>query len=260
MSIAVITGASSGFGWEFASQIDSLGFSEIWLVARRRERLEELSSTLSTPSRVVVCDLQKSEEIERELLEPLKKAGVEVSLCINNAGFGKVGAFAEIDVQEQLDCIDLNCRALVHVTHGLIPLMKKGGAFLHVSSMASFFPLGGFAVYAATKAFVTSFSIALQAELEDRDIHSMALCPGPTETEFSKRAHSRGEDSLFTHKAQVAPIVKKALNDLKRRGSLSLPARGEAFQYLLSRLLPSSMVARLSYKKIMRSLTKRVGQ
>lgn len=255
MTIAIVTGASAGFGREFASQLDSEELDEIWLIARRKERLDTLAAELNTPCKVLPCDLMNGTEIAEVVGSALKEAKPTVRYCINNAGFGKVGPLSELDKSAMLDMVDLNCKAVVHLTHLVIPYMKKGGAFIHTSSMAGAGPLGGFAVYGATKAFVTSFSMAIEAELKERGIHSIAVCPGPTKTEFSKVAHSGStrSDSVFNKKDSVEDVVKKALKDTKEKRSISLFGMKNHFLYLLSRMLPAFLVSKISYHTIMKT-------
>lgn len=260
MAIAIVTGASAGFGWEFARQLDSEGLDEIWLIARRKERLETLAAELTTPCKVLPCDLMSGAEINRVIAPVLKEEQPVVRYCINNAGFGKVGPLSELDKSAMLDMVDLNCKAVVHLTHLVIPCMETGGAFIHTSSMAGAGPLGGFAVYGATKAFVTSFSMAIEAELKERGIHSIAICPGPTKTEFSKVAHngSTRSDSVFNKKDSVEDVVRKALKDTKEKRSISLFGLKNHFLYWLSRMLPAYVVSRLSYRTIMKTPKKRL--
>lgn len=261
MAIALITGASAGFGVEFAKQLDREELSEIWLIARRTDRLEALARELTTTCRIITCDLQSSTQIDEELKELLISEKPTIQYCVNNAGFGKVGPLSELDNDAMLDMVDLNCRAVVHLTHLVIPYMQKGGAFIHTSSMAGAGPLGGFAVYGATKAFVTSFSMAIEAELKEHGIHSIAVCPGPTETEFSKVAHSGStrSDSVFNKKDSAESVVRKALIDTKAGRSISLHGFKNHLLYTLSRMMPAALVSKLSYYTIMKTPKKPIG-
>lgn len=261
MSIAIVTGASAGFGWEFARQLDSEGLDEIWLIARRKDRLQELATLLSTPCRILPCDLMQAAEITEVVAKTLKEQSPKVRYCINNAGFGKVGPLSNLDKEDMLNMVDLNCKAVVHLTHLVIPHMERGGSFIHTSSMAGAGPLGGFAVYGATKAFVTSFSMAIEAELKEREIHSIAVCPGPTQTEFSKVCHSGStrSDSVFSKKDAVEDVVQKALRDTKRGRSISLYGLKNHLIYLASRMMPSFLVSKISYRTIMKSPKKPIG-
>ncbi|ERP31745.1 SDR family NAD(P)-dependent oxidoreductase [Chitinivibrio alkaliphilus] len=252
MSIALITGASSGIGREFVRQLDSQGFHELWIVARRKERLAAVAAECTTPTKAIVCDLSRTEEIEKTLRPLIKNAPHPFSCVVNNAGFGKVGRVSQLSREGQMTMVDLNCRAVVAVTHLVLPYMDTSGTLIQVSSAASFGPLGGFAVYAATKAFVTSFSLALWAELAEENIHVMAMCPGPTESEFSRVAHEEGKSpsAIFDSKYAVAPVVEKALRDAAQKKRYSIYGKKEQFLFHLRTLLPDSFIARASLKKI----------
>lgn len=251
--IAIITGASSGLGAEFARQLDSEGLSEIWLIARDQERLDSVGSELKTPTRSVVCDLSSAEEIESVVGTLLLEEKPEIRFCVNNAGFGKIGPLHMLKRDDMTGMVDVNCRAVVQITHMVIPFMKAGAAFIQTSSAASYTPIGGFAVYAATKSFVTSFSIAIQAELKELGIHSCAFCPGPIETNFSKRAHegSVRSDSVMKKKADAAPAVRKAILDAKRGRSVSLYGIAYHLMAAFTRFVPRKFLADVSYKKVM---------
>lgn len=251
--IAIITGASSGLGAEFARQLDSEGLSEIWLVARDLERLDKVGSELKTRTKSVVCDLSSSENIESIMGTLLKNESPDVKYCINNAGFGKIGPLHKLNRSDMTGMVDVNCRAVVQLTHMVVPYMKSGAAFIQTSSAASYTPIGGFAVYAATKSFVTSFSVAIQAELQELGIHSIAFCPGPIETDFSRRAHegSVRKDSVMKKKADAAPAVRKAINDAKRKRTISLYGIAYHLMALFTRFIPQKFLADVSYKKVM---------
>lgn len=255
MSIAIITGASAGFGWEFAKQLDKLQLDELWLIARREDRLAKLAAELKTPCKIIACNLIEKDAVDEALRPLLKNENPHIKYCINNAGFGKVGPLKELNDNDMLNMVDLNCRAVIHLTHMAIPYMDRGSAFIHTSSMAGFGPLGGFAVYGATKAFVTSFSMAIEAELLEAGIHSIAVCPGPTETEFSKVAHSGStrSDSVFKKKDSVQAVVKKALKDTRKRRSISLFGLKNHLLFSLSKFLPSFLLSKISYKTIMKT-------
>lgn len=201
---ALITGASSGLGAEFARQLAPYARGMV-LVARRRERLDELADELrrihmGLEVRTYGADL--SDEGKRvELVSWLNEEGIAVDFLINNAGLGDHGRFAAGDWQRVKSMLDVNIGALTHLTHLLLPSMLKSGraAVLNVSSVASFFPLPNMAVYSATKAYVTSFSEALAIELKPSGITVTALCPGPVPTEFFDTATREGELDMSDH-------------------------------------------------------------
>lgn len=251
--IAIITGASSGLGAEFARQMDAEGLSELWLVARDEERLKSVSESLKTPSRIITCDLGVEADIDAAVGSLLESEKPTVKYCVNNAGFGKIGPLHRLDRNDMTTMIDVNCRAVVQLSHMVIPYMTKGGCLIHTSSAASFGPLGGFAVYAATKSFVTSFSIAIQAELEEQGIHSIAACPGPIETDFSRRAHigSVRKDSVMKKKADAVPMVAQAIRDAKKKKSISVYGFKFQMMHRMAKFFPAKMMADVSYKKVM---------
>ena len=188
MNIAIVTGASSGLGRSFIRQLDRQGgLDEIWGVARRRERMEELAAQLSTPMRSLALDLTKTESVET-LRALLQETGADVRVLVNSAGFGKFGTYGDMTLQETADMIDLNCRAAVALTAAAIPHMSRGARILEICSSAAFQPLPGFNVYAATKAFLLRYSRALRWEVAPRGIKVTAVCPGWIKTEFMQVA------------------------------------------------------------------------
>ncbi len=253
--VALITGASSGLGAEFARQLDSENLSEMWLIARNSEALNKLSDELKTPCRIVVCDLTDENAINAIIGALLESEKPEIKYCINNAGFGKIGPLHKLNRKDMTSMVDLNCRAVVHLSHMVIPFMKSGSALIHTSSAASFAPLGGFAVYAATKSFVTSFSYAIEAELKELGIHSIAVCPGPIETNFSANAHkgSIRSDSVMKKKVDPAPVIRKALRDTKRKRSISVYGGKFLLMRFLARVVSPLAMAKVSLKQVMKT-------
>ena len=222
MNIAIVTGASSGLGWEYAKQLAPRPeVDEIWLVARRRERLEELSQKLvGAEGRVFATDLTDPEQTA-ELYDALEREKPTIAWLVNNAGFGAIGPFEEIDIDTHLTMIDLNVRALTKLTYRALPYCTAGSRILQIASSAGFGPLGNFAVYAASKSYVLNFSNALATELAPRDIHVTAVCPGPVATEFSSIAHRDGVDkSPEFINAKPGDVVRKSISDA-RKGKLN---------------------------------------
>lgn len=200
----MITGASSGLGAEFACQLAPYARGLV-LVARRRERLDELAAELRAihpglDVRTYGADL--ADELQRAgLARWLEAGGVTVDFLINNAGVGDHGDFAAGEWGRVKQMLEVNISALTHLTHLLLPSMIRSGraAVLNVSSVASFFPLPHMAVYSASKAYVTSFSEALAIELRPLGITVTALCPGPVPTEFFDVATRRGDGAAADH-------------------------------------------------------------
>lgn len=178
MKIAVVTGASSGIGREFAVQIAGKygKMDEIWLIARRKDRLIELQKELRLPVRVFAMDLTDNEDMNT-FDGFLKENNPDIKLLVNCAGYGKTGRFDELDIYEQCGMIDVNCKALTLFTGLCLPYISNHSRIINVASAAAFSPQPGFNVYAATKAYVLSFSRALNAELKSRKITVTAVCP-----------------------------------------------------------------------------------
>ena len=188
MKIAIVTGASSGMGREFVYALDREGkYEEIWVIARRADRLESLKTECKTAFRPIALDLGKAESFDayRTLLETEKP---NVSVLVNCAGFGKFGTYAEIPTEVACEMIDLNCKALVRMTEYTLPYMHTGAHIVELDSLSSFQPVPYIGVYGATKAFVLSYSRALNVELRPRGIKVMAVCPGWVRTDFFDRA------------------------------------------------------------------------
>jgi len=193
MKVTLITGASSGIGEEFARRLAAEGHNLV-LVARSEKALHELCDELMLEHKItahyVALDLSRA-DADQQLSDETEKHGFEVDWLINNAGFGSYGDFIKLDRDRELQMIDLNIRSLVALTHRYLPAMRerRSGTIINVSSAASFQPIPFFATYAATKAFVTSFSEAIAEENRPFGIKIMALCPGSTKTNFFAAAN-----------------------------------------------------------------------
>src|SRR6187402_3299542 len=227
---ALITGASSGLGSEFARQLAPHA-SALILVARRLDRLEALKSELERPGLVIHCHAADlADEVQTEaLLASLAASGERVSLLINNAGLGDHGFFEESEWSRVEAMLDVNIKALTRLTHAIMPdLVRAGsGAILNVSSIASILPLPKMAVYAASKAYVTSFSEALRGELRDTGVSATALCPGPVDTEFfvmAERADGRDAMPAPEHfKVPAEEVVRAGLAAVERDRARVIP-------------------------------------
>jgi len=254
---ALITGASAGIGSEFARQLAGRARSMIF-VARRDERLIELADQLQREHPALVVHIRKVDLADLEqlqaLLEWLDREKLEVDLLINNAGLGDSGPFAESNSDRNKEMTTVNVAALTLVTRHFLPQMiaKHRGAILNVSSSAGFLPIPGSAVYAATKAYVTSFSEALRAELRGTGISVCALCPGPVVTEFQQVAKRDGVQPDIGPKflvVTVEQVVRDALAALEADRPLVIPGFAMKLLMLLARLMPLPVlrwVARMS--------------
>jgi short-subunit dehydrogenase len=251
---ALITGASAGIGREFARQLVGRAGSLV-LVARRLDRLEELRDELikQDPNLNVHCravDLSQQREVE-ELAVWLSCEGIPIDFLINNAGLGDRGTFATAEPERVRQMLAVNIVALTTLTHALLPgmLEKKRGAILNVSSTAGFLPLRKLAVYAASKAYVTSFSEGLRAEVRKKGIVVSALCPGPVATEFSSVARrSVGKPPApspsFTH-VPVEDVVRAGLNAIERNKPVVVPGIIMKIAMVLVRLTPMPILRRV---------------
>ena len=246
MRIAVVTGASSGMGKEFVHQISRTEkLDEIWVIARRIDRLEELKKEItSTVIRPISLDLTKEESLEayRAMLEAEKP---DVAILMNASGFGKFGTFAEMSLDSMMSMIDLNDKAYVAMTYLTLPYMKEGGEVYQLDSLSSFQPVPYIGVYGATKAFVLSFSRALNVELKKRKIKVMAVCPGWVKTEFFD--HAVHDDTIvYYNKFFTAEgVITRALRDMKRGKDVSVCGASIRAQVLLTKLLPHRIVMKI---------------
>ena len=248
MKIAIVTGASSGMGREFVLQLSQYAeVDEIWVIARRQEALESLKEEVSVPVRPVCLDLTRSDSFDAfaKLLEAEKP---DVKLLVNAAGFGKFGKFDQVSLQDDCLMIDLNCKALVMMTRLVLPYMKRGSHVLQLDSLSAFQPVPYITTYGATKAFVLSYTRALNQELKGTGIRMMAMNPGWVKTEFFNHAMltNGNEVQYFNHLYEAKDCVRTALRDLyKTKKDYSvhgLPIKGQVW---LVKLLPHSIVMRV---------------
>lgn len=239
-NIAVVTGASSGLGRQYVINLDKENLDEIWVIARRREKLEELQNEVRTPLKVLPLDLLKQESIDRYKSElESGPEGLNIKYLINASGYGRIGRYDDIPLQDIDDMIMLNCRAAVDITQLSLPYMTKGSHIMEICSVAGFKPLQYFNVYAASKAFLLRYSRALGRELLPRKISVTAVCPyWMKETEFISRAEKTENNAgskkyikgffLPAHKKSTAAV---SLSDAKRGMPVSTPSIfGTAFR------------------------------
>lgn len=248
MKIAVITGASSGMGREFVRQAGYFyrSLDEIWVIARRKERLESLRKECRVPLRIFDGDLLKK-QVYKQYHNELKEKKPDIRMLVNAAGFGKSGTFSEIaseDKKLQPDMIDLNCRALTRMIQLSLPRMSRGSRIINLASAAAFCPQNGFAVYAATKAYVLSLSRALSSELRSRGIIVTAVCPGPVDTEFFQVSGELTDPLKKLTMAKAPAVVHKALKDSRKRREVSVYGASMKAARIGARLLPHRLILR----------------
>lgn len=248
MRIAVVTGASSGMGKEFVLQLSQyIQVDQIWVIARREAALESLQTQVSVPIRAISLDLcsMDSYEVYRELLA---QENPDVKLLVNAAGFGKFGDFQNIPLEEDLRMLELNCGALVAMTRLTLPYMHHGSHILQLDSLSAFQPVPYIATYGATKAFVLSYTRAINQELKMRGIRVMAMNPGWVKTEFFNHALKTNDSKVqyYNHLYEAKDVVATGLKDLyttKKDVSIhGLPIRN---QVRLVKLLPHSIVMKV---------------
>ena len=250
MKIAVVTGASSGMGLEFAKAIDAEEtLDEIWLIARRGDRLEALAKELRAPARILTLALGRPESFEeyKKLLEAEKPL---ISTLCNAAGFGRFALFTETELDVNLAMIDLNDKALVAMTQLSLPWMKRGSRVINLDSLSAFQPVPYQCIYGSTKAFVLSFSRALNVELEPRGIRVMAVSPGWVKTEFFDHAVSdNGAVTYYDVLWEPADVAKRAMRDYKKGKDVSILGHRVRRQVLLVKLLPHRLVMKVWMKQ-----------
>ena len=240
--ISIITGASSGMGRDFVRMIDMTEkCDEIWVIARRREKLEELKSEEGKVIRPIELDLSKNESLA-EYSKLLEEEKAEVVALVNAAGFGKFGNFEDIPLEEQMNMIDLNCKALMAVTYITLPYMPEGSHVYQLGSQSSFQPVPYLTTYGATKAFVVSFTRALNRELKKRKIKLMAICPGWVKTEFFDRAVHDDTITYYSKFYESRDVVGKAVKDMNKGRDMSVYGGLINWQRFLAKILPHKMV------------------
>lgn len=268
--IAVVTGASSGIGAGTAEQLvreasfrmhgargpkaretEAWDFREVWLVARRAERLQEQVARLSAldPERKYrsFCGDITDSAFCRALAGTAREEGVSVSWFIHSAGNGFAGLFSEVPEEKNSGCAELNCTASVRLLGLFLPFIPRGGRIVVLASAAAFFPQPAFAVYAASKAFLLFFSRALGRELRPKGISVTAVCPGPCKTEFLERAHAgrRIPSYKMLFASDCGTVVRRLVKCALRRRKLCLPSLSAKLLYAARKGIPDSLVLSL---------------
>ena len=243
--IVLITGASAGLGVKFARQLAARG-SRLVLVARRKERLQALAEELGN-ARAVALDLTQA-GAAGQVMNDLASHGEHVDLLINNAGFGFTGPVAEIASEKQRDMVTLNCTLLTELAQAVLPgMIERGrGGILNVASTAAFQAAPRFAVYAATKAYVLSFTEALHEEVRGQGVHVSCLCPGPTATEFFDAAGMKPDGAFKSLMMQADEVVRIGLAGLDRNEAVVVAGAMNKVGAVGAQLLPRSWMRKIA--------------
>ena len=247
-SIALVTGASSGIGAELARGLATRGHN-VGLVARRRDRLEELAAELSgVRAEVLEADLE-TESGRDALAQQIERLGMRVDILCNNAGFGTYDDFTKLDRERELAEVRTNVEAVVDLTGRYLPGMcdRGQGAVLNTASTSAFQPIPGNATYAASKAFVLSFSEALHTEVAGTGVTVTALCPGPVKTEFQDVADAHDFASKLPKPLWVSPeaVAEQALKAVERGARVVTPGVGNRVSGAVSRATPNALLLRV---------------
>lgn len=241
--VAIVTGASSGIGREIAIQLSRRGY-DVVLVARRLDRLEQLTKELPTKSKIIVADLENLEDCY-SLYEQTKQ--LNCTILINSAGFGAFGSYTEIPLEKELSMIDVNIKSVHVLTKLFLSDFKKRnkGYILNVSSVAGVMPAGPYmAAYYASKAYVTSLSSAVNQELaeEKSDVYVGSLCPGPVNTEFNQVAGAAF--SLKSIDARTCAVY--GVNQMFKKNSLIIPGASIKAAAILAKIAPRKLVIKIA--------------
>lgn len=246
-TIAFITGANSGIGKEFTNLITQYDFiDEIWAIARDSDRLNELKRKCGQKVRVFSMDLSERNNIDAlELL--LKNEKPNIAYLINCAGFATFGDYSTVSKQRDVGMIDTNITALVSICDICIPYMQEGAHIINMASQAAFQPVPYQNVYSATKAFVRSYTRALNVELKDKQICATAVCPGWMNTRLIERANigAKKATNKFSFMVEPLPVAEKALKDANKSRDMSVYGLAIKLAHILSKLLPQRLLMKL---------------
>ena len=234
--IAIVTGATGGLGKEFTKLLYQENLDEIWAIARNHQKLQGLREELGEKVILFSKDVSTREGIA-EIAERLADERPKVCYLINNAGIGKMGTYNDFTMDEVEQFVSINSRSIVMLCMSVIPYMGKGSHILNISSQASFQPLPYLNLYAATKAFVTSYSRSLNVELRNCGITVTAVCPGWVDTDLLEKEWN-GKEIRFPGIVKPRPVVQKALRDAQRGKDMSVYGLYVNSQQLFSKLIP----------------------
>ena len=242
-AIAVITGATGGLGQEFVRCVLKENIDEIWAVARNEKRLNALKEKFGDTIRPVRCDLANSSDLA-DLFALTESEKPDIRLLINNAGIGKMGSSAEFPDGDVVQEIDINCKAVCLLCSHAIPFMKPGSRILNISSASSFQPVPYINLYAASKAFVRSYTRALNVELRSKGITCTAVCPGWIDTEMLSKEYN-GKPVKFPGLVTPDRVAVKALRDSAKGRDMSVCTLFVKYEHYLSKVLPHKWLMKI---------------
>lgn len=246
MDTAIVTGASSGMGRDVVLQLSQRADPPkmIWAIARNVEKLDAVKAQAASPVRVISADLTNQEDIAK-VKALLAEEKPRVDFLANIAGFAKFGEYGSISEKDVVDMIQLDVQAVVEMTYITIPYMPEGASILEWASVAAFQPLPALNVYAACKAFVLSYSRALNNELQERGISVTAVCPGWTKTPFLEKAKENASSDAvktFLFAAEPQNVVRKAIKDGLAHKAISIYGLPQKIQWFFAKILPAPFV------------------
>ena len=249
----LITGASSGIGEAFANTLDKLG-AKLILTARSKDKLEQMVSSMNNAASIP-GDLSKK-EFPQELYAKVNEMKLKVDILINNAGFGYSGKFLDNSMENYNEMINLNICSLTHLTHLFMKdmLENKSGGIINISSLASFQPIPFFSIYAATKAFVTSFTLSLYEEYRGKNIKILGVCPGYTKTNFNKRAQMNSVP-VAGYLMSSQEVVDQSLEAYKKGRFLIINGKVNRFAKLFTSLLPKKWSLKMASSIIKKGMS-----
>ena len=249
----LITGASSGIGEAFANTLDKLG-AKLILTARSKDKLEQMVSSMNNAVSIP-GDLSKK-EFPQELYAKVNEMKLKVDILINNAGFGYSGKFLDNSMENYNEMINLNICSLTHLTHLFMKdmLENKSGGIINISSLASFQPIPFFSIYAATKAFVTSFTLSLYEEYREKNIKILGVCPGYTKTNFNKRAQMNSVP-VAGYLMSSQEVVDQSLEAYKKGRFLIINGKVNRFAKLFTSLLPKKWSLKMASSIIKKGMS-----
>ena len=248
----LITGASSGIGEVFAKRLDQLGANLI-LTARSKNKLEDLASRMNNA--IVIDGDLSNKEFSDNLYNEIISRKIDVDILINNAGFGFSGLFLESDKKNYEEMLNLNIYSLTRLTHLFLKDMvsRKSGGIINISSLASFQPMPYFAVYAATKSYVTSFTIALYEEYRQQGINILGVCPGYTKTNFNKRAQMSTQ-TIPGYMMSSEAVVEQSLKAFKNKKYILINGKINSFVKFITSILPQKLALKITKNIIKKGL------